>query len=99
MTVVRKLGVPGHEELAFGAITERFMVVNDSVIKSQRITFSEPELISLRFAFSQPQRFAFSQRQCVTVGFSFVQRSMRAMFSAKAPPLTPFPPSGRSSLT
>jgi putative phosphoribosyl transferase len=41
VTVVRKLGVPGHEELAFGAITERFMVVNDSVIKSQRIT--EPQ--------------------------------------------------------
>ncbi|CAN5750185.1 hypothetical protein BH09ACT8_BH09ACT8_66690 [soil metagenome] len=38
VVVVRKLGVPGHEELAFGAITERFMVVNDSLIRSLHIS-------------------------------------------------------------
>lgn len=34
LLLVRKLGVPGHEELAMGAITARARVLNDSVIAS-----------------------------------------------------------------
>ena len=37
--VVRKLGVPGHEELAMGAIAARGVVVwNDDVVKSMRVS-------------------------------------------------------------
>jgi putative phosphoribosyl transferase len=36
--VVRKLGVPGQQELAFGAIAEHLMVLNDSLIRSRAIT-------------------------------------------------------------
>lgn len=39
--VVRKLGVPGHEELAFGAIaTGQTLVLNDDVVRGLRITSS-----------------------------------------------------------
>lgn len=36
--VVRKLGVPGHEELALGAITGDRMVLNDSLVRSLRVS-------------------------------------------------------------
>jgi putative phosphoribosyl transferase len=40
VAVVRKLGVPGQEELAFGAITEHLMVLNHSLIRARGITES-----------------------------------------------------------
>ncbi len=37
VAIVRKLGVPGHEELALGAITRDRMVVNDDLVRSLRL--------------------------------------------------------------
>jgi predicted phosphoribosyltransferase len=34
VAVVRKLGVPGHEELALGAISSQHMLVNDAMVRS-----------------------------------------------------------------
>lgn len=42
VAVVRKLGVPGHEELAMGAITRDQMVVNENLVHSLGVT--QPEL-------------------------------------------------------
>jgi predicted phosphoribosyltransferase len=36
--VVRKLGTPGHEELALGAITADRMVLNESLVRSLRVS-------------------------------------------------------------
>lgn len=36
--VVRKLGTPGHEELALGAITSDRMVLNESLVRSLRVS-------------------------------------------------------------
>lgn len=38
VAVVRKLGAPGHEELALGAITRDRMVLNDAVVRSLGIS-------------------------------------------------------------
>jgi predicted phosphoribosyltransferase len=38
VAVVRKLGAPGHEELALGAITRDRMVLNDALVRSLRIS-------------------------------------------------------------
>ena len=37
VAVVRKLGVPGHEELALGAITSSRMVINEDLMRSLRV--------------------------------------------------------------
>ncbi|HSJ64009.1 MAG TPA: phosphoribosyltransferase [Gemmatimonadaceae bacterium] len=45
--VVRKLGVPGHEELALGAIaTGRTLVLNDDVVRALRITTDVIEAVA-----------------------------------------------------
>ena len=47
--LVRKLGVPGHEELAFGAIAANgAMVLNESIVKSLRITEEAIASVSAR---------------------------------------------------
>ncbi|MFN8225201.1 MAG: phosphoribosyltransferase family protein [Mycobacterium sp.] len=38
VAVVRKLGVPGHEELALGAISDLHMTVNDALLRSQGVS-------------------------------------------------------------
>lgn len=43
LLLVRKLGVPGHEELAMGAITTNARVLNDSVVASCGISDAELE--------------------------------------------------------
>jgi putative phosphoribosyl transferase len=48
VTIVRKLGVPGHEELAFGAITADRMVLNDSLIRSLGIPPAERDAVVAR---------------------------------------------------
>jgi predicted phosphoribosyltransferase len=47
--LVRKLGVPGHEELAMGAIASgAVMVLNEDVVKSAAIERAEIELVAAR---------------------------------------------------
>jgi len=38
VSVVRKLGLPGHEELALGAISGEHMVLNNSLVRSQGVS-------------------------------------------------------------
>ena len=38
VAVVRKLGLPGHEELALGAITGEHMVLNNALVRSQGVS-------------------------------------------------------------
>jgi len=38
VAVVRKLGLPGHEELALGAISGEHMVLNNSLVRSQGVS-------------------------------------------------------------
>ncbi len=38
VAVVRKLGMPGHEELALGAISAQRMVVNEALVRSQGVS-------------------------------------------------------------
>jgi putative phosphoribosyl transferase len=46
--IVRKLGVPGHQELAFGAITANRTVLNDSLIRSLRLAPAERDAVMRR---------------------------------------------------
>src|SRR5437588_2216065 len=47
--VVRKLGVPGHEELAMGAIASgELMVLNDDVVATTEIERDQIEAVSAR---------------------------------------------------
>jgi len=58
--VVRKLGVPGHEELAMGAIaTGGFEVLNEQVIADAGITESEIEQVAEREAAELQRREEF----------------------------------------
>jgi predicted phosphoribosyltransferase len=57
--IVRKLGVPGHEELAMGAIASGGIVVrNESVLRGLRI----PEAVFLRAAESEKREIALRER-------------------------------------
>jgi len=47
--VVRKLGVPGHEELAMGAIASgEVMVLNDDVVRAAEVTREQIESVAAR---------------------------------------------------
>lgn len=48
VTIVRKLGVPGQEELAFGAITANRTVLNDGLLRSLRLTPAERDAVLQR---------------------------------------------------
>ncbi|CAN5879139.1 hypothetical protein BH09ACT7_BH09ACT7_27530 [soil metagenome] len=48
VVIVRKLGVPGHVELAFGAITADRMVLNDPLIRSLDISPAERDSVIQR---------------------------------------------------
>lgn len=38
VAVIRKLGVPGHEELALGAISDQHMMLNDALLRSHEVS-------------------------------------------------------------
>lgn len=56
VTVVRKLGVPGHEELALGAITRDRMVLNDRVITNLAVRQQDIDAIVEREQYELNRR-------------------------------------------